>query len=160
METCFLCDRLGDRVCNDCKNISFCSDNHYKYHKLNNKCAPFKVVNQIGKGKCLVATREISPSEVILIDTPIIQTPYTKSKAQCLQCSRKLSKSSHYICKGCGFPMCNKKCASGKLHQIECSILSKADFEAEIEDFNNNDDHYACIMPLSLKIFIFARSGP
>ena len=36
----------------------------------------------------------------------------------------------------------------GEMHKTECSILSKADFEADIEDFNENDDHYACIMPL------------
>jgi len=50
--------------------------------------------------------------------------------------------------------MCNSFCASGNLHKIECDLLAKADFEAEIEDFSINDDHYACIMPircLSLK---------
>ena len=44
-----LITRVADRVCNDCKNISFCSDSHYKYHKIGNKCAPFKVVNQASR---------------------------------------------------------------------------------------------------------------
>ena len=97
-----------------------------------------------------MAIRDIGAGEVILTDQPIIQSPYTRSKAQCLQCSKKIQGPKPYLCKGCGFPMCDKTCASGDLHNIECSVLAQADFEAEIEDFSSIDDHYACIMPIRL----------
>ena len=63
--------------------------------------APYKVVNQaretfkfwkaqtskyyfiqIGKGKCLYSTRSIEEGEIVLIDSPIIQSPYTKSRKE------------------------------------------------------------------------------
>ena len=48
----------------------------------------------------------------------------------------------------CGFPLCSARCAAGELHRVECSVLEQADFEAEIEDFEVEDDHYAAIMPI------------
>ena len=37
---------------------------------------------QIGKGKCLYSTRCIEEGEIVLIDSPIIQSPYTKSRKE------------------------------------------------------------------------------
>ena len=39
-------------------------------------------------------------------------------------------------------------CQQGPLHQQECQVLSGADFEADIEDCDAPDDHYAAILPL------------
>ena len=48
----------------------------------------------------------------------------------------------------CGFPLCSARCAAGELHRVECRVLEQADFEAEIEDFGEEDAHYAAIMPI------------
>ena len=96
-----------------------------------------------------MATRDIEPGELVLRDEPIVQSPYTKSSPQCLQCARKLDGTRRCRrCRRCGFPMCDLTCAQGELHRVECDILEEENFEAEIEEFEGNDDHYACIMPL------------
>ena len=110
------------------------------------RCAPFEVIERRERGKCLVARRDIQPGELVLRDKPIVQSPYTKSLAQCLQCGRKVDGS--YRCRKCGFPMCDISCANGDVHRVECLILSRENFEAEIDNVDEMDDHYACIMPL------------
>ena len=35
-----------------------------------------------------MAARDISAGDLILTDRPLVVTPHTKSKAQCLQCAR------------------------------------------------------------------------
>ena len=143
---CFLCGRPGAINCPFCGHIAFCGDKHLNVHRPGSYCFPFTISSAEGRGRFLVATRDIAPQELILVDSPIVQTPYTKSKAQCLQCYKKVS--GKYKCKGCGFPMCNVECARGDLHRIECQVFEEADFEAEIDDLESDDDHYAAIMPL------------
>ena len=96
----------------------------------------------------MIATRDLEPTDLILRDTAVVVSPYTRSSAQCLQCSRKISNNHEYTCHRCGFPMCDEQCAAGDLHKVECRILEAADFEADIEELEDKDDHYACIMPL------------
>lgn len=143
---CFLCTRSTNQLCPNCRKVHFCRDEHLYYHRRDDYCFPFKVVYQNGKGKSLVATRDINHSDLIMRDQAIVTCPYTKSKAQCLQCHRRVS--GQYKCPRCGFPMCDAKCSSGDLHKTECKILEEEDFEADIEDVEIKDDHYACIMPL------------
>lgn len=50
--------------------------------------------------------------------------------------------------------MCDLTCANGDLHRVECQVLQEENFEAEIENFDCWDDHYACVMPLRLGLFI------
>ena len=56
--------------------------------------------------------------------------------------------SGAYKCPRCNFPMCDEVCAEGDIHMMECRILTKVDFEADVEDVNVVDDHYAAILPL------------
>ena len=42
----------------------------------------------------------------------------------CLQCLKPVDGS--YMCQECGWPMCDKKCAKGRSHEIECSTLKAA----------------------------------
>merc|ERR1719483_154272 len=143
---CFLCGRQDSQTCPHCGLVRFCGDRHYNVHRPGEYCFPFKVSCEQGRGRFIVATRNIAPNELILIDKPIVETPYTKSKAQCLQCYKIVT--GKYKCKMCGFPMCGVDCANGDLHKIECKVFEKADFEAEIDDLMVNDDHYASILPI------------
>ena len=142
---CFLCGVQDANTCIHCKMVSSC-ERHIAVHRIEDFCYPFTISSEEGRGRFLVATRDIQPGELILCDKPIVQTPYTKSKAQCLQCYKLISGT--YKCPACGFPMCGPLCAKGDIHKIECSIFEQADFEAEIENMNADDDHYAAIMPL------------
>ena len=66
---------------------------------------------------------------------------------RCAPCTCRRVTAS-YLCTGCGFPLCSLACQQGPLHQEECRVFSRADFEAEIEDCDAPDDHYAAILPL------------
>ena len=48
----------------------------------------FSIEQNQEKGRHVVAVRDISPGDLILTDSPLIVSPHTKSKAQCLQCAR------------------------------------------------------------------------
>ena len=154
-EACFLCGTQSPHLrverCAACQLVWSCRD-HQRFHSRDGRCFPFKVSVREGRGKCLVATRDIQPGELILRDQPIVQSPYTKTKPQCLQCARRVDGS--YRCRKCGFPMCDLTCANGDLHRVECQVLQEENFEAEIENFDCWDDHYACVMPLRLGLFI------
>ena len=50
--------------------------------------AVFSIEQNDERGRHLVAARDISAGDLILTDRPLIVTPHTKSKAQCLQCAR------------------------------------------------------------------------
>merc|ERR1711933_449786 len=113
--TCFLCLAPARNPCNHCNKVFFCSENHLTKHRWGNRCLPFRVAEIQGKGKCIIATREIGHREIVLVDQPILVSPNTKSKAQCLQCSRLCDGS--YKCQICNFPMCDETCASGDIHQ-------------------------------------------
>ena len=49
-------------------------------------CLPFKVVNSDRFGRHFVATRDIKPLELILVDPPGVVGPSTKTKPVCIVC--------------------------------------------------------------------------
>ena len=51
-------------------------------------CLPFKVVNSDRLGRHFVATRDIKPLELILVDSPGVVGPSTKTKPVCIVCLR------------------------------------------------------------------------
>ncbi len=83
----------------------------------------------------MVAVRDIAPLEMILKESPSAVGPYSKQPSGCLQCFRKVPKGAE--CHKCGFPVCNRTCAQGDLHQIECSFLADKRRRARKEARNN-----------------------
>ena len=51
---------------------------------------PYTVIQTHDRGKCVIATRDIESGELVLEDSPLLVTPFIKSKAQCLQCARSI----------------------------------------------------------------------
>ena len=87
--SCFLC-LTSDKIteCQECHHVSYCGDHAIHHRGLNGQCLPFMVKQTRDRGKCVVSTRDISKGDLILVDTPLIVAPHTKSKPQCLQCVR------------------------------------------------------------------------
>ena len=98
------------------------------------------------KGRHVVAVRDIPAGELILEDRPLIVSPHTRSRAQCLECARLVSGT--FLCPACNFPMCGPVCCDGDTHLQECRALHRVNFEADIEEMTVSDDHYAAILPL------------
>lgn len=148
LPSCVLCFQPAPSTncCPDCKDVFFCQEDHLAFHRMEKMCFPYRVEEKDGKGRCVIATRDIEPGELVLVDRPILLSPMMKSKAQCLQCSKLVDGS--FKCQVCGFPMCGERCAGGDLHRVECAVFERVDFEADIEDLKVVDDHYAAILPL------------
>lgn len=134
---CFYCQATSDlSVCPICNQVYYCCEDHGQIHwpglLINNlevPCWPFKVEYKENSGHYLVATRDISPKETIMRDTPFAEGPGSKSSPVCLQCSKN---APEYRCSKCGLPVCDEVCEKGHLHaSYECPIFAKA--------FDNNE---------------------
>ena len=95
-----------------------------------------------------VATRDIQPLELVVVDEAAVIGPSTKTKPLCLECLKPPSTTQvlpeklsdqivdqlHY-CRGCGFLMCEKcdQIENKKLHlRQECDILAGSGLNKEV----------------------------
>ena len=74
-------------------------------------------------GKYLVATRDISPLDLILVDYPVAFGPNHDTAPVCLECLLPINENSVCNCPSCGLPLCSKSSCreqreleNGKLH--------------------------------------------
>merc|ERR1719264_773166 len=85
----------------------------------------------------MVATRDIDPLELILVEEPAVVGPYSKSTNGCLQCFKKVDNT--FRCPGCRFPMCNERCTKGNRHKDECEFFKMHD-KLQKESNNNSNN--------------------
>lgn len=136
--------------CDKCEKIFSCK-NHFKTHVRSiGSCYSYKVQYDLQKGRYLVASRTITPGEVISRESATVVGPCTRSKPQCLQCFKHISSGKRFDCLGCGFPMCDKECMEGDLHREECLVFRKTGFQAEVGGSDVWDRQYSAITVLRL----------
>ncbi|XP_068223057.1 SET domain-containing protein SmydA-8-like [Palaemon carinicauda] len=81
-------------------------------------------------GRHLVATRDIHPGELLLIEPPLALTLRPRSPPYCTVCFKR---AEEFTCPSCGFFLCGPGCMTDA-HKEECSILQRFGFaEAERE---------------------------
>ncbi|XP_023326813.1 histone-lysine N-methyltransferase ASHR1 [Eurytemora carolleeae] len=83
----------------------------------------FEIINKPQIGRCIQATRDIEPLEIILTDTPSVLGPHHDSQPVCLQCLR--IHEGDYYCSTCKLPYCDEECSDTSQHRSECFTLSK-----------------------------------
>ena len=72
----------------------------------------------------MVATRNISPLEVILVDRPAAYGPNHDSPPVCLECLSRVDGS--YLCPDCQLPLCGQLCyekKGGHHATAECQVF-------------------------------------
>lgn len=70
----------------------------------------------------MVATRDISPLELILVDSPAVYGPNHDSPAVCLECLSRVDGS--FLCPDCQLPLCGKGCLQKRVyHAPECKVF-------------------------------------
>lgn len=76
-------------------------------------------------GKYLVASRDLSPGDVIISEGPLVVGPKLHSEQPlCLGCLAPARCDSEYRCPKCLWPCCGPSCpADLKVHAPECAIL-------------------------------------
>ena len=155
--TCFLCKNPPVGECDFCELGKYCSEDHYKIHKNENngECQPFQMVYKADKGKCLEATRNIKPFELVLEDKAAAWGTFENSKTYCLVCLEMVDDALN-VCTDCNLPLCDtKKCRSSDIHQPECQILRNHKPEKLV--ITTGHPVYALITPL--RVFSLSKSS-
>jgi len=148
LKVCFLCAKPAIETCDKCNLVAFCGEEHKKLHRPENFCFPFMVEQKEGVGRYVVAVRDIEPLELVMWDNAAALGPRMGCPPVCLQCLKPCDGS--FRCEKCNWPMCDKKCADGNAHKIECETLKNAKEKVEFTNFKDAHDTYRCIAPLRL----------
>ncbi|KAL1497645.1 hypothetical protein ABEB36_008568 [Hypothenemus hampei] len=163
--TCAECGQPADLKCSACKLVAYCGKEHQKKHWKEHKsfCRPFEVVENSQKGKCLVATRDLQPGDLILTEYPLIYGPrphvVEEGPVPCPGCCRLIIPEEAARCEGCDFPICNPECPGLKdmeLHGHECKILGLRDIRA----INGLHDFYRQDTLLALRCLLLQNRHP
>eukprot|EP00092_Neocalanus_flemingeri_P005352 GFUD01005766.1.p1 GENE.GFUD01005766.1~~GFUD01005766.1.p1 ORF type:complete len:592 (-),score=147.56 GFUD01005766.1:293-2068(-) len=148
LEVCFLCAKPATETCDKCNLVGFCSEDHKTLHRPENFCFPFMVEQKQDVGRFVVAVRDIEPLELVMWDNAAALGPRMGCPPVCLQCLKPVNGS--FSCEKCNWPVCDKKCADGSAHRIECETLKNAKEKVEFTNFQDPHDMYRCIAPLRL----------
>lgn len=82
---------------------------------------PVKIAVSDVFGRHLVASRNIVPGEVVMVEPPLLLALRAKSPPYCSTCYKR---ARDYTCPKCGFFLCDENCHTKK-HKEECSILQR-----------------------------------
>ena len=137
-KACFLCLKQDcDLKCPQGEHYA-CSANHLEAHLTTkeNHCLPWRIEESDEFGRFFVATRDIEPLELILVDKAAVIGPATKTKPICLECLQRPQDSLELAkCKGCQFPLCSRcvKLAGMTFHASkECDFLAKCSHRVKV----------------------------
>ncbi|XP_069699803.1 uncharacterized protein SmydA-5 [Periplaneta americana] len=163
-ETCDVCSAPAAHKCSACKQAAYCSKEHQKqdWKKHKDVCRPFEIRSSPELGKYLVASRDLSPGDVIVSEAPLVVGPKLHSEqAMCLGCHVPTRYDSDYRCPKCLWPCCGPSCpADPKLHAAECSIL-RLQTRRNLEAAAGKDVgiyHYDAVTPL--RCLLLQRRNP
>ena len=155
---CFLCLKASTEICSSC-SIPYCCQDHYQQHYDSNLdyCFPFRVLQKpevshsyfasfaffkvfISKvGRYVVATRDLEPLDLIMLDDPVLLGLNHDSLTACVECMRPMDQET--TCADCSLKRC---CSSGSQgqnwHALECKIFQ--------DEKNQTLDFYSLILPI------------
>ena len=87
--SCFFCrtteiDSLFK--CDYCSS-QFCSAAHLWLHRNDEECYPYKIEEREGKGRCLIAAKDLKAGSLLFKETPLVVGPLHDSEPNtCLGC--------------------------------------------------------------------------
>ena len=145
---CFLCGSSSTSKCQDCK-VWFCEDEHRTLHfDDQGQCYPYKVQNSPKIGRFLVATRDLEPGDLVLVERPLTVGNLHETPPICLVCWQLVDGSFH--CEKCDLPMCGSQCSLDPQHaDFECLTFSNEQKSPVIQsDKGQSHPFYECITPL------------
>jgi len=148
---CFLCCKPSPSKCPGC-SVHYCSPDHLLAHRQHGYCFPYRVKWKAGKGRSLVATRDIAPLELIMFDAAIVTGPQASSSPcppVCPECCSSMQSST--TCGMCGMPVCSESCQVGASHYLECQVFRTLTPRLSGTDFKEGGNYiYQSIAPLRL----------
>ncbi|KAK4326381.1 hypothetical protein Pmani_003097 [Petrolisthes manimaculis] len=127
---CGQCGGCASLRCGGCGLVHYCSKDHQKLHWSTHKeeCWPVRIVTQEGKGRYLVASRDLKEGQLVMRESPVALGPTAESFPMCLGCHAMLPAPAPDQdmprCPICSWPVCGPECAATDRHLAECSVLA------------------------------------
>ncbi|XP_033330721.2 SET and MYND domain containing, arthropod-specific, member 5 [Megalopta genalis] len=130
------CPICGDRInatlrCSGCKQQVYCSKDHQRQDWPNHRsvCQAWEIHESPELGRHLLASRDLSPGDLILSESPLVWGPSLHTDQRvCVGCGKRCTSDSTR-CKTCTWPACEQDCP-GLLdkhrHGSECPLLVRA----------------------------------
>ena len=120
--SCFLCSLPAVGLCTWCGVWPHCSQQHQRVHRPQSRCLPFRVSEVAGRGRGLLATRDIRPRETVLVEMAALTGPSLHTGPVCPACLAPLA-PPFLPCSACGLPVCSPACQDSPAHRPECKLL-------------------------------------
>ncbi|RZB39814.1 msta, isoform B-like [Asbolus verrucosus] len=162
---CAECQKPAELKCSACKLVSYCNKEHQKKHWKTHKllCRPYEIISTKEVGRCLVATRDLNPGDLILSELPLVYGPrphmVEEGPVPCPGCCKLIIGEESPRCPGCDFPVCHPRCPGLKdmdKHGHECFILSMR----EVKAINGLHDFYRQDTLLALRCLLLQKKNP
>ncbi len=108
----------------------------------------------------VVATRDLSPGEVIMQESPVTAGPKQFTPPVCLGCyspdvivtaSSESEEASFRVCSRCEWPICSEECEQAPIHKLECSYLKVCQSNSLFGYITYLNFHLLCILGVSLQ---------
>ncbi|XP_031847216.1 SET domain-containing protein SmydA-8-like isoform X1 [Nomia melanderi] len=130
------CPICGDRLnatlrCSGCRRQVYCSKEHQRQDWPNHRsvCQAWEIHESPELGRHLLASRDLSPGDLILSESPLVWGPALHTDQRvCIGCGEQC-KSTTTICKFCLWPACDVNCpglTDKNRHGLECPLLFNA----------------------------------
>ena len=144
---CYLCTGFvnGDDLfqCPNCEaHPVFCSASHLALHSPDNVCLPWTISSNDQYGRYLVAARDISPGELVVVEKAVSWGPNHSPDRLCLECLTEVGVEEE--CLHCGFPLCSSHTETPQ-HEIECKIFQKENCRLDENDKDDMETVYPCV---------------
>ena len=91
----------------------------------------------------MVASRDISPGEVVVVESSVCWGPNHTPDLVCLECLVQVT--SGQVCDKCGYPLCDDHGGDTPNHALECEVFTRAGYKLGHDDLEDMEIHYPCV---------------
>jgi len=130
----------------------FCCQEHLQLHRPATTCLPYTIEKSEENTRRLIASRDVKPGELVLVDNSLILVPTIEVGSElfaCVECEASLEREEMEACHTCGFPLCPHHGGHTPAHQVECALLLNAGVQLKARDREENmEEQYAALATL------------
>lgn len=129
---CPVCGKDATLKCGNCRRVFYCDKSHQSrdWPRHRSMCCAWEIRHDPRLGRHLLATRDLTPGDVILSEAPLVWGPsiHTPNQRLCVGCGGQCGEID-VRCGNCRWPVCRPDCeglTDKKRHGPECVLLTRA----------------------------------